>query len=88
MIEDVVATLLRGFTLFRGETGQLPLAVAQMVRGLSEFKAATARIDNRAVFEIPELLADRLIAAGAEAHWGAGWRGSEAPVSVSAAVSG
>ncbi len=27
MIEDVVATLLRGFTLFRGETGQLPLAV-------------------------------------------------------------
>ncbi len=27
MIEDFVATLLRGFTLFRGETGQLLLAV-------------------------------------------------------------
>ena len=78
----------QGVGLVVSSLKQLPAAAAQMVRGLGGFKAATARIDNRAVFEIPELLADRLIAAGAEAHWGAGWKGSEAPVSESAAVSG
>jgi hypothetical protein len=32
-----------------------------MVEALAGFRAATARIDNRAVFEIPELLADLLV---------------------------
>jgi hypothetical protein len=29
-----------------------------MIRRLPEFHAATARIDNRAVFEVPEVMAD------------------------------
>jgi UDP-N-acetylglucosamine:LPS N-acetylglucosamine transferase len=33
-------------------------AVAAMIGRLSEFHAATARIDNRAVFEVPEIMGD------------------------------
>jgi UDP-N-acetylglucosamine:LPS N-acetylglucosamine transferase len=47
---------------------KLPQAVGEMIRTLDDFKAATARIDNRAVFEVPEVLADLLVAAGADAH--------------------
>ncbi len=40
--------------------GRLPQAVQDVVRRLPELRAATARIDNRAVFEIPSILARRL----------------------------
>jgi UDP-N-acetylglucosamine:LPS N-acetylglucosamine transferase len=39
---------------------RLPGVVAQMVGTLADFRAATARIENRAVFEIPVLLAQLL----------------------------
>ena len=41
---------------------RLPETVERMVESLDDFRTATARIDNRAVFEIPELLADLLAA--------------------------
>ena len=40
-----------------------------MIVGLAEFHAATARIDNRAVFEVPELLAGLLHAQPAPPSW-------------------
>jgi UDP-N-acetylglucosamine:LPS N-acetylglucosamine transferase len=36
---------------------KIDMAVAEMLGRLDEFKAATRRIDNRAVFEVPEILA-------------------------------
>jgi UDP-N-acetylglucosamine:LPS N-acetylglucosamine transferase len=42
---------------------QLPLAAAEMIGRLPEFQAAVGRIDNRAVFEVPEILARLLKAA-------------------------
>ncbi len=39
---------------------QLRTATQQLVEGLPAFAAATARIDNRAVYEVPEILAERL----------------------------
>jgi UDP-N-acetylglucosamine:LPS N-acetylglucosamine transferase len=46
----------QGVGLVVSSLSQLPSAVERMVGGLAEFHAATARIDNRAVFEVPELL--------------------------------
>jgi UDP-N-acetylglucosamine:LPS N-acetylglucosamine transferase len=45
----------------------LPAAVAQLQRELPAYRAATARLHNRAVFELPEILAERLFAAQAVA---------------------
>jgi UDP-N-acetylglucosamine:LPS N-acetylglucosamine transferase len=41
----------------------LPHAAATLIERLPEFHAATARLDNRAVFEVPEVLADLLLRA-------------------------
>jgi 1,2-diacylglycerol 3-beta-galactosyltransferase len=35
----------------------LPAGVDEMIRRLPEFQAGVRRIDNRAVFELPEILA-------------------------------
>lgn len=43
----------------------LPAAVTQLLRDLPAYRAATARLRNRAVFELPEILAARLFAAQA-----------------------
>ena len=40
-------------------------AVADLLRDLGRYRAAAARLDNRAVFELPEILAERLRAAQA-----------------------
>jgi hypothetical protein len=40
-----------------------------MIRRLPELHAATTRIDNRAVFEVPELLADLMVQRPRVAHW-------------------
>jgi UDP-N-acetylglucosamine:LPS N-acetylglucosamine transferase len=45
----------------------LPAAVALLLRDLPAYRAATARLHNRAVFELPEILAERLVAAQAVA---------------------
>jgi len=43
----------------------LPGAVAQLLRELPAYRAAAARLHNRAVFELPDILAERLVAAQA-----------------------
>jgi UDP-N-acetylglucosamine:LPS N-acetylglucosamine transferase len=43
----------------------LPGAVDELVRELGRYRAAAARLQNRAVFELPEILADRLRATQA-----------------------
>jgi len=45
----------------------LPRAVSELVRELDRYRAAAARLQNRAVFELPEILAERLLAAQAVA---------------------
>ena len=52
----------RGVGLVVPSLARLPAAVERMVESLDDFRTATTRIDNRAVFEIPELLADLLAA--------------------------
>jgi UDP-N-acetylglucosamine:LPS N-acetylglucosamine transferase len=47
-------------------------AVGEMLQRLPEFHAAAARIDNRAVFEVPEVLADLLYAQPAARRWAYG----------------
>jgi hypothetical protein len=59
----------QGVGLVVSSLARLLAAVARMIEGLSGFHAATARIDNRAVFEIPELLADLLHRQQAPAPW-------------------
>lgn len=63
---------------------QLPGSAAQMIGGLAEFKGAAARIDNRAVFEVPDLLGDRLVAAGAASHRAAAWANDRSLAAASA----
>ena len=46
---------------------QLAQALQAMMRRLPEFRAATARLDNRAVFEIPEVFADLMRASAGPA---------------------
>jgi UDP-N-acetylglucosamine:LPS N-acetylglucosamine transferase len=48
---------------------QIGAAADEMVRRLPELHAATARIDNRAVFEVPDVLADLLARTGAATTW-------------------
>ena len=48
---------------------RLPAAADQLLQRLSEFRAATSRIDNRAVFEVPELLAGLLTASQTTPAW-------------------
>jgi hypothetical protein len=47
-----------GLGLVVSSVAALVPASAEMIRRLPEFHAATARIDNRAVFEVPEVMAD------------------------------
>jgi UDP-N-acetylglucosamine:LPS N-acetylglucosamine transferase len=53
----------RNYGLVIPSLERLPAAVDEMVTRLAEFRAATAHDDNRAVFEIPDVLADRLMRA-------------------------
>lgn len=53
----------RGVGLVIPSLAALPAAADAMMARLGEFRAATARDDNRAVFEIPDVLAERLIGA-------------------------
>ena len=46
---------------------QLAQASQTMVRRLPEFRAATARLNNRAVFECPEVFADLMRASAGPA---------------------
>ena len=46
----------------------LPAAVDLLLPRLAEFRARVRWIDNRAVFEVPEILADLLLAAGSPLH--------------------
>ena len=55
----------QGVGLVVSSLAQLPGAVAAMSARLDEFQAAARRIDNRAVFELPDILADLLVAAAA-----------------------
>ena len=47
----------QGVGLVVSSLSRLPAATEEMLQRLPEFHAATARIDNRAVFEVPEVLA-------------------------------
>jgi UDP-N-acetylglucosamine:LPS N-acetylglucosamine transferase len=57
----------QGVGLVVPSLARLPHAADEMVERLSELQAATARIHNRAVFEVPELLA-RLLSSADEEH--------------------
>lgn len=48
---------------------QLPAAAVSLIDRLADFHAATQRIDNRAVFEVPELLATLLQPQPAPQRW-------------------
>ena len=60
--------LERGAGLVLKSFREIREAVEQMERELDQFKGAVARIENRAVFEIPEMLERVLEAARAEAE--------------------
>ncbi len=59
----------QGVGIVVSSLSQLPAAALRMIEGLNEFHAATARIDNRAVFEVPELLANLLQPQPALQRW-------------------
>jgi UDP-N-acetylglucosamine:LPS N-acetylglucosamine transferase len=48
---------------------RIPAATEAMLQRLPAFHAATGRIDNRAVFEVPEVLADLLTRAANAPRW-------------------
>jgi UDP-N-acetylglucosamine:LPS N-acetylglucosamine transferase len=68
-----------GVGLVVSSLSRIPAAAEAMLQRLSEFHAATARIDNRAVFEVPELLADLLARAANAPRWRMGDVESAAP---------
>jgi UDP-N-acetylglucosamine:LPS N-acetylglucosamine transferase len=53
----------QGVGLVIRSLARLPAAVAEMIERLPAFHAATSRIDNRAVFEVPEVLESLLMRA-------------------------
>lgn len=55
----------QGMGLVLSSLRGLPGAVGELVRELGRYRAAAARLQNRAVFELPEILADRLRATQA-----------------------
>jgi UDP-N-acetylglucosamine:LPS N-acetylglucosamine transferase len=57
----------QGVGLVVPSLARLPQAAGEMIERLPEVQAATARIHNRAVFEVPELLA-RLLSSANEEH--------------------
>jgi UDP-N-acetylglucosamine:LPS N-acetylglucosamine transferase len=59
----------QGVGLVISSLPQIGAAAAEMIRRLPELHAATTRIDNRAVFEVPELLADLMVQRPRVAHW-------------------
>lgn len=60
---------------------RLPAAVEQMLASLDDFRRATTRIGNRAVFEVPQVLADLLLQRQATP-----WRHAGVPTAASLAV--
>jgi hypothetical protein len=57
VIENGVGVVLKNF-------GAIREAAAQMIASLDKYKAAVEKIDNRAIFEIPDMLAGILESAG------------------------
>ncbi len=55
--ENGVGVVLKNF-------GAIREAAAQMIASLDKYKAAVEKIDNRAIFEIPDMLAGILESAG------------------------
>jgi UDP-N-acetylglucosamine:LPS N-acetylglucosamine transferase len=59
----------QGVGIVVSSLSRLPAATAEMLRRLPAFHAATLRIDNRAVFEVPEVLADLLARSANVPRW-------------------
>ncbi len=59
-----------GLGVVHGSFRSIDRAVAQLLAGLDEFRAGVGRIDNRALFEVPEILA-RILQQGSEVARGA-----------------
>jgi 1,2-diacylglycerol 3-beta-galactosyltransferase len=59
----------QGVGLVVPSLAKLPAAVEQMIGSLERFRAAAARIHNRAVFEIAQVLADLLVLRQAATRW-------------------
>ena len=78
-----------GVGLVVSSLSRLPQAAGEMIERLPELHAATARIHNRAVFEVPELLARWLSGPHAEhpAARGEGRRGPARRVEDAASAS-
>lgn len=73
----------QGVGLVVPSLARLPAAVEQMIVSLQTFRAAAARVDNRAVFEIPDILADLLVLRPAAATR---WTGVASSASVARAT--
>jgi UDP-N-acetylglucosamine:LPS N-acetylglucosamine transferase len=75
----------RGVGLVVPSLSRVAAATEAMLQRLPEFHAATARIDNRAVFEVPDILARLLHAKPASPRWAYGELACSATVERSAA---
>jgi UDP-N-acetylglucosamine:LPS N-acetylglucosamine transferase len=70
----------QGVGLVVPSLSRIAAATDEMLQRLPEFHAATARLDNRAVFEVPEVLADLLARSDTAPRWRGGDKaGSRAP---------
>jgi UDP-N-acetylglucosamine:LPS N-acetylglucosamine transferase len=69
----------QGVGLVVPSLSRIAAAADEMLQRLPEFHAATARLDNRAVFEVPEVLADLLARSDTAPSWRGGEAGSLVP---------
>jgi UDP-N-acetylglucosamine:LPS N-acetylglucosamine transferase len=71
----------QGVGLVVPSVSRIAHATQEMLQRLPEFHAATARIDNRAVFEVPDVLADALQRSALAPRWQLGEIESMSPAS-------